>query len=83
MTDSELEKVDEIWVNLNEAAEFTGYHPASLRKLAWTIAQEPEDDRPVKVRKRSNGWEMWLPDLAVYVRRERRGPPIKSKSQDE
>jgi hypothetical protein len=77
MTDSELEKVDEIWVNLNEAAEISGYSYHSIRKLAWKLGQEPEEQREIKVRKRSNGWEMWLPDLIKYVQRSRTGPPIK------
>jgi len=83
MSDGDSEKVEETWVNLAEAAEITGYHHASLRKMASTMAQEPEDQRPVKIRKRSNGWEMWLPDLISYTRRSRTGPPIKSKSHSE
>jgi hypothetical protein len=77
MSDSELEKVEEIWVNLTEASEITGYNSGSLRKMALTMAQEPEETRAVRIRKRSNGWEMWLPDLMVYVKRARRGPPVK------
>jgi len=82
MMEAEREKVEEIWVNLAEAAEITGYNPGSLRKLAWTLDQEPEEQRPIKLRKRSNGWEMWLPDLMVYIERPRRGPPIKRKKSE-
>jgi hypothetical protein len=84
MSDAEAEQieVEEIWVNTNEGAEITGYNSGSLRKLASTMAQEPEESRAVRVRKRSNGWEMWLPDLMVYVNRARRGPPIKSRKQE-
>jgi len=81
MSDAEMEKVEEIWVNLSEAAEITGYNSGSLRKLAWTMSQELEEQPPIKVRKRSNGWEMWLPDLLAYVKRPRRGPPVKRKNQ--
>ena len=81
MADSELEKVEAIWVNMSEAAEISGYNYHSIRKLAWKLGQEPEEQREIKVRKRSNGWEMWLPDLVNYMRRSRTGPPIKSKSQ--
>jgi hypothetical protein len=80
--ESEQIEVEEIWVNTNEAAEITGYNRFSLSKIASMMAQEPEDQRAVKVRKRSNGWELWLPDLMVYVKRPRRGPPIKSRKQE-
>ena len=83
MSDAELEKVEEIWVNISEATEITGYNSGSLRKLAWTMFQEAGEQPAVKVRKRSNGWEIWLPDLLAYVKRPRRGPPIKSKNQPE
>lgn len=82
MSDAEREKVEEIWVNTAEGAEITGYNPESLKNLAYKMAQQPEDQRAVKVRKRSNGWEIWLPDLMVYVKRPRPGPPIKRNKSD-
>ena len=83
MSDAELEKVEEIWVNMSEAAEISGYSYHRVRKLAWQMGQEPEEQRAIKVRKRSNGWEMWLPDLMSYAQRSRTGPPLKSKSRNE
>lgn len=83
MADDEVKQVEATWVNLTEAAEITGYHASSLRNIALNMAQEPEDKRTVQVRKRSNGWEMWLPDLMVYVKRPRRGPPVKRNKSDQ
>jgi hypothetical protein len=79
MADEEVKQVEETWVNLSEAAEITGYNSGSLRRLAWSMSQEPEEQQTIKLRKRSNGWEMWLPDLMVYVKRPRPGPILKSK----
>jgi hypothetical protein len=82
MADEEVNKVEEIWVNTAEGAEITGYNPDSLKNIAFKMAQEPEDQRAVKVRKRSNGWELWLPDLMSYVNRRRPGPVPKGKKSD-
>jgi hypothetical protein len=82
MADDEVKQVEATWVNVAEAAEITGYNTHSLRKMAWSMSQDPEEERPIKVRKRSNAWEMWLPDLMVYVNRPRRGPPLKSKKSE-
>jgi hypothetical protein len=71
--------VDEIWVNTTEAAEFTGYNYHSIRKVIQRIASQPEESREIKMRRRTTGWEMWLPDLMAYVKRPRSGPPIKRK----
>jgi hypothetical protein len=69
-------------VNTAEGAEITGYNPDSLKHLASKMAQAPEEQRTVRVRKRSSGWEIWLPDLMLYVNRPRPGPILKSKKSD-
>ena len=74
--------VDEIWVNTSEAAEFTGYNYHSIRKVIQRISTQPEESREIKMRRRTTGWEMWLPDLLEYVNRPRSGPPIKRKKED-
>lgn len=79
MSNPEQEKVEEIWLNLAEAAALTGYNIYSLRKAIWRIAQDAEEERPVKLRKRSNGWEVWLPDLIEFLKEPRRGPQPKRK----
>ena len=70
---------EEIWVNLSEATEITGYSYDSLRKVIWQMAQEPEEERPIKLKKRSNAWELWLPDLMKFMQEPRRGPQAKRK----
>jgi hypothetical protein len=82
MSDAELDKVEAIWVNTAEGAEITGYNPQSLKNIAYKMAQEPEDQRVIKVRRRSSRWELWLPDLMLYVNRQRPGPILKSKKSD-
>jgi len=81
MSDAEQEKVEEIWVDLYEAAEITGYNLHSLRRLAWETAQRPEDEREIKMRKRSSRWELWLPDLFAYIARPNRGPQGKRSEE--
>jgi hypothetical protein len=66
--------VDSSWVTVTEAAEETGYNYHSMRKLIWKIASQPEDEREIKLRKRSYGWELWLPDLMSYLDKPGRGP---------
>ena len=84
MSDTELEKIEsqEIWVNTAEATEITGYNYHSIRRLIQRFANQPEEKRDVKMRRRSTGWEMWLPDLMAYVAKPRPGPQIKSKKED-
>jgi hypothetical protein len=75
MADAELEKLDspEIWVDLYEGAEITGYSVVGLRKIAHRMMQLPEEERQVKVRKRTSRWELWLPNLLAYVNQPNRG----------
>lgn len=83
MSDMELNKIEskEIWVDLFEAAEITGYNYHSMRRLIYGISQYPEDEREIRLRKRTSRWELWLPDLIDYVRRPGRGQRAK-KDED-
>jgi hypothetical protein len=70
--------VEEIWVTVTEAAEKTGYNHHTMRKMIWKIAGQPEDKREIQLRKRSYGWELWLPDLFEYIgEKPGRGPKGK------
>jgi hypothetical protein len=74
----ELE-AQEIWVNVTEAAEITNYNRDHMRKLATKLWKLPEEQRPVQLRKRSSGYDIWLPDLLVYLREFGHGPQRKRK----
>jgi len=69
--------VEEIWVNTREGAEKTGYNRQYVKLLAMKIWRQPENERPIQMRKRSNGFELWLPDLMTYVNLPGRGPQRK------
>lgn len=57
----------EIWVMTREGAELTGYSNEYLEKLAFKNWRLPEDERQIKVRKRSGYfYELWLPDVLRY-----------------
>ncbi|HEX2623334.1 MAG TPA: hypothetical protein VHL11_24405 [Phototrophicaceae bacterium] len=72
--------ISEDWVNLNEAAQITGYNRVHLLKLAQRIFRKPEEDREIKIRRRSNGYDMWLPDLMKYRNSPSHGPQRKRKT---
>lgn len=74
---SEPKIVEETWVNVTEAAEITGYNRGHILRLARTMWHQSEADRPVKLRKRTSGYDLWLPDLMTYIQREARGPYTK------
>jgi hypothetical protein len=78
---SDMEKIEakEIWIDLYEAAEITGYNLESMRKLAYRIAQQDEAERPIKIRKSSSRWQMWLPDLVAYTQQPLHGPRAPRK----
>jgi hypothetical protein len=80
-SNSTHQEAEEIWVNVTEAAELTGYNPQTLRQLAGRLWHQPEATRPVKMRKRSSGYDMWLPDLAAYIEKTGRGPYLKNSSK--
>jgi hypothetical protein len=43
----------------------------------------PEAERPMRIRKRTNGFEIWLPDLVAYVNQPGHGPQRKRKDSGE
>jgi hypothetical protein len=61
--------IEEIWVNVAEGAEKTGYHPDHVRRLARENGRLPEDQRFIRIRKDSHGYAIWLPDLMNYLER--------------
>jgi hypothetical protein len=76
--------VEEIWVNLNEGARASGYNHQYVQRLVTKMSRKPEEEREIKLRKRSNGWEMWLPDLMTYINsKSERGPRKKRKPKEE
>ena len=64
----------EIWVMTTEGAELTGYNSRYLEQLAKKNSLLPEDERPIKVRKRGGRHELWLPDLLRYIEEIGYGP---------
>ena len=59
---------EEIWVMTSEGAKLTGYNLEYLKKLAQKVSKLPEDERPIKIRKRAQHYhEFWLPDLLRYI----------------
>ncbi len=70
----------EIWVTTNEAEELTGYNRRYLKQLANKNAKLPDDERLIKVRKRSGlFYELWLPDLLRYIEEIGYGPHQNKK----
>jgi hypothetical protein len=72
-TKPELDEMtaEEIWVTTIEAAQFLGYHTEHIRRIVNKITKLQEDSREVKVRRRSFGYEIWLPDLLDYLKKRR------------
>jgi hypothetical protein len=59
--------IEEIWVNVAEGAEKTGYHPDHVRRLARENSRLPEAERFIRIRKDSHGYAIWLPDLMNHL----------------
>jgi hypothetical protein len=78
---SGLGVMETIWVNVTEGAEITGYHRDYVVKLARKMWKKPEDEREIKLRKRSNGYDIWLPDLMNYIENIGRGPYTKVSNE--
>ena len=74
--------IEEIWVNVTQAAELTGYNRKYLLKLVKQLWELPEESRPIKMWKRSSGYDLWLPDLMAYVEKEARGPYLKNPENE-
>jgi hypothetical protein len=70
----EIAPDQEIWVMTAEGAELTGYNSEYLEQLARKNSRLPEDERLIKVRKRSGRHELWLPDLLHYINETGYGP---------
>jgi len=64
----------QIWVTTPEGKELTGYNRQYLEKLAYKNFRLPEDERLIKIRKRSGRYELWLPDLLRYIEEIGYGP---------
>jgi len=69
----------QIWVNVTEAAELMGYNREYIKKFIMKIWKLPEDQRSIQIRKRSSGFDIWLPDLMTYFHENGRGPQAKRK----
>ena len=84
MSDAEIENIaaQEIWVNTNEAAEITGYFYTHVRKLARDNWNLPEDERLIRVRRRVDRYEIWLPDLMRYLKEIGRGPHKRNELEN-
>jgi len=70
----EITPDQEIWVITPEGAELTGYSREYLEKLSRKQLRLSEDERLIKIRKRANRYELWLPDLLHYLEEIGRGP---------
>jgi hypothetical protein len=75
-----VEATEETWVNTVEGAEITGYNPDYLRELVRNNWKLPEDQRLIRVRKRSNRYDIWLPDLIYYLNNQGNGPHNRPKT---
>jgi hypothetical protein len=64
----------QIWVTTREGAEVTGYNKQYLEKLAKKNWRLPENERDIKIRNRSRRYELWLPDLLIYIEEIGYGP---------
>jgi hypothetical protein len=71
---NEIAQDQQIWVTTREGAEVTGYNHQYLEKLSKKNWQLPEDERDIKIRKRSGRYELWLPDLLTYIEEIGYGP---------
>ena len=69
--------VEEIWVYTDEAAEMTGYNRQHIQRLAKYWFSQPEAERLIKVKFRSQRYELWLPDLIHYLTNTGHGPHPK------
>ena len=76
----EIAPDQEIWVMTREGAELTGYSAEYLEKLANKNSRLPEDERQIKVRRRSGHYyELWLPDVLRYIDEIGTGPMNSAK----
>jgi hypothetical protein len=71
--------VDEIWVNVTEAAQMTGYSRDRVQRIAYINWNLAEEEREIIVERRSHGYMIWLPSLLAYIRKPGKGPQPKRK----
>jgi hypothetical protein len=71
--------VDEIWVNVTEAAQMTDYSRDRVQRIASINWNLPEEEREIIVERRSHGYMIWLPSLLDYIRKPGKGPQPKRK----
>jgi len=76
------QSADEIWVSTTEAAEITGYFHTHVRKLARDNWKLPENRRVLRIRRRSNRYDIWLPDLIKYMRQNGNGPQVHIRKSE-
>lgn len=69
--------VEEIWVNVEEASQATGYSRQYITRLAMKMQKKSEEEREIQLKKRSNRYELWLPDLIAYKRKVGHGPQAR------
>ena len=81
MIDFPFQETTETWVNTTEAAEFTGYHRDYVQKLARDNWKLSDKERLIRVRKRSRGYDIWLPDLLNYIKEHGYGPYPKRQTE--
>ncbi len=77
---SELQPVAEIWVTAAEGAEKTGFHLDHVRRLARENWRLPEVKRFIRIRKESEEYAIWLPDLMNYATKNM---PLPDENVDE
>jgi hypothetical protein len=53
-----------------------------VQKLARDNWALPEDERVIKVRKRSRGYDIWLPDLLSYMEQGSNGPQVRNRKNE-
>lgn len=68
------------WVNVTEAAEIIGYHRKTVAKLVLATWKLPENERLLRLQRRSNGYMIWLPDLIQYSKQKGHAPQPKRKN---
>lgn len=76
----EITPDQEIWVMTREGAQLTGYSHEYVEQLARKNLKLSDDERQIKVRKRSGFfYELWLPDLLQYIDEIGYGPHQNKK----
>jgi hypothetical protein len=72
----------EVWVNVTEAAEIIGYSRDHMQKLARDNWNLPPEERKMRVKRHSNGYMIWLPDIHKYIETAGVGPYKKREPVD-